>query len=245
MPSIMEQPTRSLSPETILDVWEAGRQQHELDRALTLLAAAHPELSRDELADLTIGERDAQLLRLRMAMFGGSAAGTSECPQCGERVEFSLDTRTLADSGEFAASAREIQLNGTCVRFRLPTSRDLAEAVAAPDQSSGVRRLIEQCVIEPRLPEELSSDVVEALSRAMANADPRAEIIISLGCPNCGKHWELLFDIGDFFWNEIAAHARRLVYEIDALARGYGWTEREILSLPVQRRRTYVEMLAA
>jgi hypothetical protein len=81
----MEQPTRSLSPQKILAVWEAGRQQHELDRALTLLAAAHPELSRDELADLTIGERDAQLLRLRIFMFGGSAGGTSECPQCGER----------------------------------------------------------------------------------------------------------------------------------------------------------------
>jgi len=245
MPSIMEQLTRSLSPETILDVWEAGRQQHDLDRALMLLAAAHPELSRDELADLTIGERDAQLLRVRMAMFGGSAGGTSECPQCRERVEFSLDTRTLADTGKFAEPAREIKVNRTCVRFRLPTSRDLAEAVMAPDQSCGVRRLIERCVIEPRLPEELSDDFVEALSHAMAKADPLAEIIISLGCPNCGKHWELLFDIGDFFWNEITAQAHRLVYEIDALARAYGWTEREILNLPAQRRRTYLEMLTA
>ena len=79
----------------------------------------------------------------------------------------------------------------------------------------------------------------------MLKADPRAEIIISLGCPNCEKHWELLFDIAHFFWNEIAAQAQRIVYEIDALARAYGWTEREILSLPAQRRRTYLEMLAA
>ena len=59
----MEQPTRPLSPEKILDVWEAGRQQHELDRALTLLTAASG-LSRDELADLTIGERDARFRAL-------------------------------------------------------------------------------------------------------------------------------------------------------------------------------------
>jgi len=241
----MEQPTRPLSPQKILDVWEAGRQQHELDRALTLLAALNPELSRDELADLTIGERDAQLLRLRTAMFGGSAGGTSECPQCGERVEFSLDTRTLADAGEFAEPAREIEVNGTCLRFRLPTSRDLAEAVTAPDQSCGIRRLIEQCVVEPRPPEELSGEVVEALSHAMAKADPQAEIIISLGCPNCGKDWELLFDVAHFFWNEIAAQAERLVCEIDTLARVYGWTEHEILSLPARRRRTYLEILAA
>ncbi|HEV8422432.1 MAG TPA: hypothetical protein VGQ40_03750 [Chthoniobacterales bacterium] len=245
MPSIMEQPTRSLSPETILDVWEAGRQQHELDRALTLLAAGHPQLSRDDLANLTIGERDAQLLRLRISMFGGSAGGTAECPQCNERVEFSIDARTLADAGQFAEPAREIDVNGTRVRFRLPTSRDLAEAVTATDQSCGVRRLIERCVVEPRLPEELSGDLVEALSHAMAKADPQAEIILSLGCPNCGKNWELLFDIGDFLWNEIAAQAQRLMYEIDALARAYGWTEQEILNLPARRRRTYLEMLAA
>ena len=241
----MEQPTRSLSPQKVLDVWEAGQQQHELDRALSLLAAAYPELGRDELADLTIGERDSRLLRLRMVMFGRSAGGTSECPQCWERVEFPIDTASLAHREEVAETGQEIELNGTSVRFRLPTSRDLVEAVTAPDQACGVRRLIEQCVIEPCLPEELSDDIVEALSHAMVKADPQAEIIISLGCPNCGKHWELLFDIAHFFWNEIAAHAQRLVYEVDTLARAYGWTEREILNLPAQRRRTYLEMLAA
>jgi hypothetical protein len=79
----------------------------------------------------------------------------------------------------------------------------------------------------------------------MAKADPHAEMLISLSCPTCGKDWELLFDIAHFFWKEIVGQAQRLVYEIDTLARAYGWTEREILSLPAQRRRTYLEMLAA
>jgi predicted RNA-binding Zn-ribbon protein involved in translation (DUF1610 family) len=241
----MEQMTRSLSPEKILDVWEAGRQQHELDRALTLLSAASPELSRDELADLTIGERNARLLRLREGILGAGAAAISECPRCGERVEFPLDTRTLDHAEEPSSTAREIEVNGARVRFRLPTSRDMAGAVAAADQSRGVRCLIERCVVEPSPPEELPEEIVEAVGEAMVKADPQAEIIISLGCPNCGRHWELLFDIAYFFWNEIAAQAQRLVCEIDVLARAYGWTEREILSLPAQRRRTYLEMLAA
>jgi len=180
-----------------------------------------------------------------MLMFGGSAGGTSECPECAERVEFPIDTASLRHREKVAETAQEIEVNGNCVRFRLPTSRDLADAVAAPDQPLGIRRLIERCVIEPRLPEGLPDDFVEALSNAIEKADPQAEIIISLGCPNCGKRWELLFDIAHFFWNEIAAQAQRLVHEIDALARAYGWTEREILSLPAQRRRTYLEMLAA
>jgi hypothetical protein len=55
----------------------------------------------------------------------------------------------------------------------------------------------------------------------------------------------LLFDIGEFFWTEIAVQAQRLLREIDALARAYGWTEREILSLPGQRRQAYLELVAA
>ena len=57
--------------------------------------------------------------------------------------------------------------------------------------------------------------------------------------------WELLFDIAEFFWTEISAQAQRLLREIDALARAYGWTEHEILSLPAQRRQTYLELIAA
>jgi hypothetical protein len=241
----MEEPMQSLSPEKILAVWEAGQQQHELDRALTLLATGPQGLGRDELADLTIGERDARLLQLRTLVLGPFATGFAECPQCGERVEFRIDIATLAQPKELAATPDEIDLDGTRIRFRLPTSHDLAEVVAAPDEAQGLRRLIERCVIEPGSPNELPNEIVEALSQAMLEADPQAEIIISLSCPGCGRRWELLFDIAQFFWNEIAAQARRLLREIDALARAYGWTEREILSLPAQRRQTYLELAAA
>jgi predicted RNA-binding Zn-ribbon protein involved in translation (DUF1610 family) len=241
----MEEPMQSLSPEKILAVWEAGQQQHELDRALTLLATGAQGLSRDELAHLTIGERDARLLQLRTLLLGPSATGFAECPQCGERVEFPIDIATLAQPKELAAKPHEIDLDGTRIRFRLPTSHDLAEAVAAPDEAHALRRLIERCMIEPSLPNKLPNETIEALSRATLEADPQAEIIIAFSCPGCGQRWEMLFDIAHFFWNEIAAQARRLLREIDALAHAYGWSEREILSLPAQRRQSYLELVAA
>jgi hypothetical protein len=251
----MEQPMLSLSPEKILAVWEAGRQQHELDRALTLLAAASPGRTREELAGLSIGERDARLLQLRTLVLGTSAHGFAECPQCAERVEFPVDTAALAlvegwapalPNG-FTATPHEIELDGTSIRFRLPDSRDLAEVVAAPDARQGLRRLVERCVIETSPPNEpsFSSEMVEALSHAMLEADPQAEISLVLACPSCGHGWQAFFDIADFFWNEIAAQARRLLREIDLIARAYGWTEREILDLPAQRRQTYLELIAA
>lgn len=241
---------RSLSAEEILAVWEVGRQQHELDRALTLLAAASHKLSRDELADLTIGERDARLLRLRRLMFGPAAMGFAECPECGERVELPIDTAALADGPVLAGSTNvathhEMETNGSRVRFRVPNSRDLAEVVSASDASDGLHRLIVRCIIEVDPRNELSSEDIEALARAMLEADPHAEIILVFSCPGCARRWEMLFDITHFFWNEIAAEARRFLREIDALARAYGWTEREILGLSTRRRQSYLELVAA
>jgi len=234
-----------LSAEKILAVWEAGEQQHELDRALTLLAAASPGFTREELAELSIGERDACLLRLRSLMLGQFATGFAECPQCGEQVEFPIGTATLTQPKELATASHQIEADGTRVQFRLPTSRDLAEVVAAPDAPQGLRRLIERCVIGDTSPDELRDETVEALSGAMLKADPQAEIMLALECPNCAQRWEMLFDIVHFFWNEIAAQARRLLREIDALARAYGWTEREILNLPAARRQSYLELATA
>jgi len=241
---------QSLSAEEILAVWEASRQQHELDRALTLLAAAALGSSRDALAGLTIGERDTYLLRLRTLVFGSAATGFAECPECGERVELPIDTTALVEGRAPArppdvARVREVEANGTRLRFRLPTSRDLAEVVAAPDTTDGLHRLMERCVISPSSPNEWPNDIVEMLGREILEAEPQAEILFVLSCPGCARRWEMLFDIAHFFWNEIAAQARRLLREIDALARAYGWSEREILGLSVRRRQSYLELVAA
>jgi hypothetical protein len=299
----METPMQPLSPAQILAVWETGRPQHALDRALTILAAATPGASRAALADLPIGERDARLLQLRRLVFGAEAEGFAECPNCVERVEFPLDLAALAPPGalEGRASARPAnapaeyttETSGITLRFRVPTSRDLAQVLSDPNSSVALRTLVTRCVFspneslsrshaEPRRrrgtsqlptlesatadsdlpppnaksfaalcqpqdhnPGELPAETVEALSRAMIEAAPEAEIILRLTCPACGHEWDLLFDIAEFFWREISAQAQRLLREIDTLARAYGWTEAEILSLPAQRRQTYLEMLAA
>jgi hypothetical protein len=246
----MEQPMQSFSAEEILAVWEAGRQQHELDRALTLLAAGIKGSGRNMLAGLTIGERDARLLRLRSRVFGSSATGFAECPQCAERIEFPIDIAALADGRTLARppnvpATHEMETNGIQVRFRIPTSRDLAEVVSAPDDSDGLRRLIARCIIEVDPLNELSSEGIEALACAMLEADPRAEITLAFSCPSCGHRSEMLFDIAHFLWNEIAAEARRILREIDALARAYGWTESEILGLSARRRQSYLELVAA
>jgi hypothetical protein len=77
----------------------------------------------------------------------------------------------------------------------------------------------------------------------MAQADPMAEIRVTVNCPACGNESEETLDIVTFLWAEIEGRAKRLLWEIHAIASAYGWTETEILALSDSRRALYVEMV--
>src|SRR5215210_3173098 len=118
---------RPLTAYDLLRVWEVGEDQHPLDRALTLLAAACPELTGDELAALSIGQRDARLLTLRERTSGPRLNGFAECPRCAERLEFEVAVAELRVAAEpDAEESWELAAEGLTLRFRLPNSRDLA-----------------------------------------------------------------------------------------------------------------------
>src|SRR5437016_10180171 len=79
------------SATELLSVWELGNNQIPLQRALTMLAAASPEVSSDSLARLTIGQRDARLLALREMTFGSELTGVTDCPECRDKIELSFN----------------------------------------------------------------------------------------------------------------------------------------------------------
>jgi hypothetical protein len=202
------------------------------------------------LAALTISRRDSQLLELRKRTFGDALNAFSECPQCAGRLEIRFATTAIKSSDSGSPDILEINSHGTTVRFRLPTSIDLAEAIAVEDIAQASEALFSRCVIEARKggdlvgSNELPQEVREEVNRRMATADPAAEVLLNLQCPLCTHSWQAFFDIAAFFWTEISAHARRLLHEVDALARIYGWDEAEILGLSPTRRQAYLELIA-
>jgi hypothetical protein len=80
------------------------------------------------------------------------------------------------------------------------------------------------------------------IAAALAALDPAAEILLDLSCPVCSHCWQALFDINQVLWTEIRARARRLLQEVDGLARVYHWHETEILGMSEARRGWYLEM---
>jgi hypothetical protein len=233
----------TFSTSDILEMWERGRRLHPLDRGLLALSTALPSPGED-LADWPLGRRNRALFDLHCKAFGSRLQGWTSCSRCGEKVEFDLEANVLVSAHENEQAWQETLTVGN-ERFRLPTSRDLAEIIGASDARSATTRLLERCRQSRPEPLALSDAMVEEVEERMASADPMAETRLAFFCPTCGHEWSGTFDIVRFVWAEIESRARRLLWEVHHLARAYGWTEAETLSLPPARRAIYLEMVQA
>ncbi|BAY09381.1 T4 family baseplate hub assembly chaperone [Calothrix sp. NIES-2098] len=242
---------RPLSADYILRIWEIGQSQHPIDRALTLLAFACPEKTTDELASLTIGQRDAYLLTLREISLGPRLNGFTECPKCGERLEFDLNVSDIriSEPSKTVVHNHTLKLEAWELQFRLPNSLDLAAIADCQDVAAADSLLLQRCLLQanhngtPVSCDRLSPEVINQLAEQMAEADPQAEILLNLNCSACGHEWQSLFDILSFFWTEITAQAKRLLREVHLLARFYGWREADILSMSAFRRQLYLDLV--
>ncbi len=243
---------RGLSAQELLYTWEVALRAHSVERAITILEMALPEVPRDELLALSVGQRDARLLSIREATFGSRLDGFAECPACQERLEFAFnvsDIRVLPENRTSAKQVQEVSIEGYSLRYRLPDSSDLAQIVCFQDVMVARDLLLQRCVLQAcqenvevevaALPES----VIAILGRHMLESDPQAEVPIDLSCPVCTHNWLVIFDIVPFFWSEICAQAKRLMREVHMLARAYGWNEADILAMSATRRQFYLEMV--
>jgi hypothetical protein len=232
----------ALSAFAVVELWEQGQKRHPVDRALLLLGAFQPNESYEQLADWTVGRRDAAVLTMRMNTFGTHFSAYIDCPICKERMEFSFDGRTF--QLPYDAESLNIDVDGW--HFRLPTTRDLAKIANEGDSDTGVKRLLELCCLRDQNQTKLEwpTAIVKLIETRMEEADPQANIELDLACEACGHAWQSAFDICGFFWEEIEVRGKRLLQEVHLLASAYGWSEREILALSEQRRNIYLEMVS-
>jgi len=249
---------RPLSASQLLTLWEYGLAQPPWQRAITLLAAAFPDLPADALVRLPLGKRDDYLLMLRENLFGPQLTSLATCPSCGERLELSFlvaDIRVegLPDPGGEHAWDQDVELSLSMdrynVMFRLPNSLDLAEIAGMSTLEQARLHLLERCLLSveedgaARTVADLPVPVTNAIAERMASADPQGDVQIALNCPNCGHQWQTTFDPLAFIWIEINAWAQRILREIHLLAGAYGWREADILALSPRRRQAYLQMV--
>jgi hypothetical protein len=241
--------TAEINVQSLLDVWDRVAPGRPVRAAVALLAAAS-SLDETESSRLALGERDRRLIELRAHLFGTRLANVAACPRCGEKVEFTCDTRELLDAavdagdGPAQAAGPPVTCGDHAVWFRRLTSEDL---LALPEEARDpwAWLLARSVVRATRGSDDVNADalppsVQAAVVAAMAAADPLADVQLTLDCPACSDSWQAGFDIASYLMAEIDAWARRLLADVHTLARRYGWSEAAILGMSARRRELYL-----
>ncbi len=229
-------PTSIPGAEAIVQIWERGRHEHPVDRALTILGVLSGR-PRQELAGLSLERRDYLILGWRARLFGTAMSVWAACPACGCGVDVTL----TADDPEPAEDSFVVEVAGAPLTVRMPTSLDLAAVAGCQSVDEARHRLVERC-LEGAPAASLDDRIASAVEGEL---DRRAGIsagVVDLRCPDCAEMWQLELDVAAFTWREIEVLAGRLLADVDVLARRYGWSERDILALSPDRRHFYLEL---
>jgi hypothetical protein len=234
--------------QALLALWERG-----LGHANWALGDALLQAGDDVGVPRTLGERTVRLLKLHGALFGAEIELLSHCPSCDSAAYFTSDCEALIEHMPAAASgaAQRLELDELAIEFRLPGPADLAAASSEETDEGFARRVLDRCVLTCTRGGEnvpvgaLPDGVLDALSRRMEALDPGAAVSFALDCPQCATHWSAALDVGQLVWQKVQVSAERLLLDVDALARAYGWTERDVLSLSPARRAAYLQIVTA
>lgn len=197
--------------------------------------------------DLALCDRDRVLAEVYRREFGDEIESVGKCRACETpfEVTFSLAElqRRLLEAGG-AADQSPCDDAGwftlpqdPSVRFRLPTSRDLAVAALSVDP---VMALFEMCTGG-----RVDRSRREEVERQMQRAGGIVATDIPVECAECGAPQKMHFDMPSFLMSRLERERAWLHHEVHCLAVAYRWGHGEILALPRAERRAYVKLVAA
>ncbi len=244
---------RTPTPMELLEVWERGDGASAAARGVLLLATADDGTGDSALAR-TVGQCDAELLRLRAALFGPVLEATARCPACGAIAAAAVRCDDLLMPSPDATPAATFDYDapalGIRAALRLPTSADLLALEGSGDLGAARATLLARCVRGAQhdgascAVGDLPAAAQAEIAQAIAAHDPQADVQLGFHCPGCGTAWQPVFDIAAYLWQELHAWALRLLRDVDVLAQCYHWREADILALSPRRRQAYLELCA-
>ena len=222
--------------------------------ALTLRIGGIESPAMEQVLELTAGDRERLLLALCERLLGPEIDLIATCPSCSEAAELSIRFADIiaAHPATTVSADPHVDLDAGgetwTAHLRPPTGADLE--YAARDGPRGARQLIISCVVElidpsaervppSALPAACESQVADALLAL----DPAAETRIGAECPFCGQRIDALLDGYALLQNGLGG-SQRVYDDVFRMARAYHWSEAEILSLPLRRRRQYLAIAA-
>lgn len=215
-----------------------------------MLAPAFPDRTFEQLAALSVGERNVRLVALRVRLFGSAVEAVVACPRCGVALEFAFDLLDVCsaarDPDAFQPAPFEVALDDRRLLCRPATTSDLA-ALPSGEGSAARRELAARLVVEgwggeaKLTPSDVDEAAAARIAAALEDADPYAQTPMAFTCAACEHEWTSSYDIVSYLWTEIVAQVHRILEDVQRLAKSYGWAEGSILAMSGVRRRFYLD----
>lgn len=200
--------------------------------------------SASSVLDLVATDRDRLLAAVYRSAFGDRIESTLTCNNCAEPfdLDFSLNS-VIASVDETSNEGEWVRLDGgrfeaaNGLSFRLPTGRDELEAIGrTTDEVESM--LLLRCTDGREWPEGRA-----AFEELLERVAPIIDLELVATCPECRHVQKVQFDIQTYLLGALLAERRRLLADINCIARAYSWSLDEILSLARSDRRLLVELI--
>lgn len=198
------------------------------------------------LRELSIGDRVALMLHVRQLELGDNLDCTVSCPRCGKVMSTVLSAAKLLDMTHPAPSVSYgLEAGGFYLQVKPLTAQDQDLILTIKEGDDVQQTMARSCILnsDVPLPEKLSNEVIEALGLKLEQIDPLSDIVLDLSCLECGDKLHISFNAEDFILQELGISHGDIESEVHWLALHYHWSENEILSLPMQRRRKYISLI--
>ena len=239
-----------------------------LCRCVKCIGSINP-VSEEVARSLLVADRQFLLLKLREVTFGEQVRANISCPwpDCGEKIDIDflikdIPVRESTDKGpayimELSPEAALTGEHGNEQRkivYRLPNGGD-QEAISSlisKNEALALSMLLKRCILSMGPVKNPDSELINTLSplarmeieKQMSEVSPMIDLTLGVTCPECNREFAVPFDLQDFFFGELRTSKDLLYREIHYLAYHYHWSEREILEMPREKRRKYIEVLA-
>jgi hypothetical protein len=201
----------------------------------------------DTVANLCVADRQYLMLRLGALLDGEQMWLEVGCGHCDAIFDVDIKRADLPvkQAGE-GFPLVTLHHGGWEIEARAPTGAD-QERIAALDEDEAMRDLLRHCICtvngappQQDFVEQLSQADIEAIDEALDEVSPAVCDRLQVTCPECGREQLANLDhyvpsgLNEYFFYD----------EIHMLASHYHWSEADILDLPQDKRRRYIDLIS-